>query len=93
MVRISGRFKGKRTKLTRVTVNAPRGARIRINCIRKGRGCPYKRKATAVKLVRFRSLQRTYRPKDDARDPRHRAEEDRQVHAAQDAPRQGATAS
>ena len=38
-----GRFKGKRTTLTRVTVKAPNGTRIRINC--KGRGCPYKRKA------------------------------------------------
>ena len=34
VVRISGRFKGKRTTLTRVTVNAPRGARIRITCTR-----------------------------------------------------------
>jgi hypothetical protein len=61
IVRIAGRFKGKRTKLTRVLVNAPDGARIRIAC--KGLGCPYKRKAIAVKLVRVRALQRTYRPK------------------------------
>ena len=61
IVRISGRFKGKRTKLTRVTVNAPRGARIRVAC--KGRGCPYRRRAIAVELVRVRALQRTYRPK------------------------------
>ena len=61
VVRIAGRFKGRRTKLTRVTVNAPRGARIRIAC--KGRGCPYRRRAVAVKLLRVRSLQRTYRPK------------------------------
>jgi hypothetical protein len=60
VVRIAGRFKGRRTKLTRVTVNAPRGARIRIAC--KGRGCPYRRKAIAVKLVRIRKLQRSYRP-------------------------------
>ena len=59
-MRISGRFTRKRTKLTRVTVNAPRGARIRVNC--KGRGCPYRRKAIAVKLVRVRKLQRSYRP-------------------------------
>ena len=44
-----------------MTVNAPRGARIRIAC--KGRGCPYRRKAVAVKLVRVRALQRTYRPR------------------------------
>jgi hypothetical protein len=61
IVRISGRFRGKRTKLTRVLVNAPPGARIRVAC--KGRGCPYKRKAIAVRLIRVRALQRTYRPK------------------------------
>ena len=61
IVRIAGRFKGKRTKLTRVFVTAPRGARIRVTC--KGRGCPYKRKAIAVRLIRVRALQRIYRPK------------------------------
>ena len=61
VVRIAGRFRGRRTRLTRVTVNAPRGARIRIAC--KGRGCPYRRRAVAVKLVRVRALQRTYRPR------------------------------
>ena len=85
-----GRFKGKRTTLTRVTVRAPKGARIRVNC--KGRGCPYKRKAIAVKLIRVRSLQRTYRPTRDDRDPGHPAEEDRQVHAGPHAPGQGAGA-
>jgi hypothetical protein len=59
-VRISGRFTRSRTQLTRVTVNAPRGARIGVDC--KGRGCPYRRKAIAVKLVRVRALQRSYRP-------------------------------
>jgi hypothetical protein len=61
IVRIAGRFRGKRTKLTRVFVNAPRGARIRVAC--KGRGCPYQRKAIAVRLIRVRALQRTYRPR------------------------------
>ena len=61
VVRIAGRFKGRRTKLTRVTVTAPRGTRIRVAC--KGRGCPYRRKAIAVRLVRVRALQRTYRPR------------------------------
>jgi hypothetical protein len=61
IVRIAGRFRGKRTRLTRVFVTAPRGARIRVAC--KGRGCPYKRKAIAVRLIRVRALQRTYRPK------------------------------
>jgi hypothetical protein len=61
VVRIAGRFKGSRTKLTRVTVRAPRGVRIRLTC--KGRGCPYRRRAVAAKLVAVRSLQRTYRPR------------------------------
>jgi hypothetical protein len=60
IVRISGRFRGKRTKLTRVLVNAPAGARIRVAC--RGHGCPYRRKAIAVRLIRVRALQRTYRP-------------------------------
>lgn len=61
VIRISGRFNRGRTKLTRVTVNAPKGARVRVRCA--GRGCPYRRKALAVKLLRIRKLQRTYRPK------------------------------
>ena len=60
VVRISGRFTRSRTKLTRVTVRAPGGARIRVDC--KGRGCPYRRRAIAVKFVRVRALQRSYRP-------------------------------
>ena len=60
VVRISGRFTRSRTKLTRVTIRAPRGARIGVDC--KGRGCPYRRRAIAVKFVRVRALQRSYRP-------------------------------
>jgi hypothetical protein len=60
VVRITGRFTSRRTKITRVTVNAPRGAQIRVVC--KGGGCPYRRKAVAVKLVRLGALQRSYRP-------------------------------
>ena len=60
VVRISGRFTRSRTKLTRVTIRAPRGARIGVDC--KARGCPYRRKAIAVKFVRVRALQRSYRP-------------------------------
>lgn len=59
-VRISGRFTRSGTQLTRVTINARGGARIRVDCT--GRGCPYRRKAIAVKLVRVRALQRSYRP-------------------------------
>jgi hypothetical protein len=61
VVRIAGRFRGKRTRLTRVTIKARHGVRIRVRC--KGRGCPYRRRAIATKLVRVRSLQRTYRPR------------------------------
>jgi hypothetical protein len=60
VVRITGRFTARRTTITRVTVNAPRGARIRLDC--RGHGCPYRRKALAVRLVRVRALQRSYRP-------------------------------
>ena len=60
VVRVAGRFTRSRTRLTRVTINAPGGARIRVDC--KGRGCPYQRKAIAVKLVQVRALQRNYRP-------------------------------
>jgi hypothetical protein len=61
VVRIAGHFSGRRTTLTRVTVKTPRGTRIRIRC--SGRGCPYRRKAVAVRLIGVRSLRRTYRPK------------------------------
>ena len=61
VVRVAGRFVGKRTKLTRVSVRTPKGTRIRIRCA--GHGCPYKRKAVAAKLIGVRSLQRTYRAK------------------------------
>src|SRR4051794_34958908 len=61
VVRIAGRFRGSRTRLTRVTVRAPAGARIRVAC--KGRGCPYRRRTVAARLLRVRSLQRTYAPR------------------------------
>ena len=61
LVRISGRFARRRTRLTRVTVHAPARCPHPVRC--NGRGCPYRRKAVAVKLVRVRSLQRSYRPR------------------------------
>jgi hypothetical protein len=61
VIRIAGRFKGTRTTLTRVTVRTPRGTRVRIRC--SGKGCAFKRKAVAAKLISLRSLRRTYRPK------------------------------
>jgi hypothetical protein len=60
VVRISGRFTRSATQLTRVIINARGGARIGVDCT--GGGCPYRRKAIAVKLVRVRALQRSYRP-------------------------------
>jgi hypothetical protein len=59
-VRISGRFTRSGTQLTRVIINARGGARIGVDCT--GSGCPYRHKAIAVKLVRVRALQRSYRP-------------------------------
>jgi hypothetical protein len=61
VIRIKGRFKGARTTITRVTVRTPRGTRIRIRC--RGKGCAFKRKAVAARLLSIRSLRRTYRPK------------------------------
>jgi hypothetical protein len=61
VIRIAGRFKGTRTTLTRVTVRTPRGTRVRIRC--SGKGCSFKRKALAAKLINVRGLRRTYRPK------------------------------
>ena len=60
VVRISGRFTRGATQLTRVIINARAGARIAVDC--SGSGCPYRHKAIAVKLVRVRALQRSYRP-------------------------------
>jgi hypothetical protein len=61
VIRIAGRFKGTRTTITRVTVRTPRGTRVRIRC--SGKGCSFKRKALAAKLINVRGLRRTYRPK------------------------------
>ena len=60
VVRISGRFTRSRTQLTRVIINARGGARIGVDCT--GGGCPYRRRAIAVRLIRVRALQRSYRP-------------------------------
>jgi len=61
VIRIAGRFKGTRTTLTRVTIRTPRGTRVRIRC--SGKGCAFKHKAVAARLLSIRSLRRTYRPK------------------------------
>jgi hypothetical protein len=59
IVRVAGRFTRRWTTLTRVSVRAPRGVRIGLRC--HGRGCRFKRRAMAARVVRVRSLQRRYR--------------------------------
>jgi hypothetical protein len=62
VVRISGRFTRKRTTITRVAIRAPRGVRVGLRCRGTSRGCTFKRRAIAVRLVHARSLQRRFRP-------------------------------
>jgi hypothetical protein len=60
VVRVAGRFTRRHTTVTHVSVRAPRGVRIRIEC--RGKGCAYRRRAMTSRLVRVRSLQGRYRP-------------------------------
>jgi hypothetical protein len=60
VIRIAGRFTRRYTKVTRVSVRAPRGVRIGVAC--RGRGCAYRRRALAARVRRVSSLQRRYRP-------------------------------
>jgi hypothetical protein len=61
VVRIAGRFRGRRTRLTRVAVTTPAGTRVRVRCT--GPGCPYRHRTIAARLLRVRALQRTYGPR------------------------------
>lgn len=61
-VRIRGRFTMRWTRFTLVTVRAPAGAAIAIECT--GRGCPFRdrlRTATGRTLVRLSGLERRFR--------------------------------
>ena len=60
VVRVAGRFTRRYTKITLVSVRAPRGVRIGVAC--RGRSCKFHRRAMAARVRRVRSLQRRYRP-------------------------------
>ena len=62
VIRIAGRFKGKRTTLTRVTVRTP-ARHAHPDPLQRAAAARIKRKAVAAKLISLRSLRRTYRPK------------------------------
>ena len=63
VVRIVGAVSGSRTRLSRVLVNAPAGARVLSRC--SGPGCPYKRRVSTLPRgggrVALRALQRGFR--------------------------------
>ena len=59
VVRVSGIYTRWGAVFRRVSVRAPRGATITIDC--RGPGCPYRRRARIVRIVRLRSLERAFR--------------------------------
>lgn len=60
VVRVAGSFTFRSTTITRVTVRAPRGVRIGVQC--RGRGCANRRRALTAGVRQVRSLARRYRP-------------------------------
>jgi len=60
-VAIAGRAYRFTTRLSKLAVRAPRGARITVRC--RGRGCPYRRASASGRgrFLRFRRMQRTFR--------------------------------
>jgi hypothetical protein len=61
-VRTAGSFTDTRTTFTRVTVRAPRGARLDARC--KPRRCPrVRRRITSDRTRRLKALQRSYPPR------------------------------
>jgi hypothetical protein len=52
VVRIAGKVTRRGTRIRRLTVSAPRGAKIRVRC--RGRGCPFRR---ATRTARLRANQ------------------------------------
>jgi PKD repeat protein len=65
VVRLLGRAYPHRTVVTVLSVQAPRGALVRVRCRGKGRGCPSvtRRKRSTGKRVRFKTFERTIRPR------------------------------
>ena len=59
-VRTAGSYTASRTIFTRVTVSAPRGARIVATCSR--RRCRTTRRSAGTRAIRLTRLQRSYRP-------------------------------
>jgi hypothetical protein len=59
VVRVSGIYTRRGAVFRRVSVRAPRGATITIDC--RGAGCPFRRRARIVRVVRIRSLERAFR--------------------------------
>jgi hypothetical protein len=59
VVRVSGTYTRWGAVFRRVSVSAPRGATITVNC--RGPGCPFSRRVRIVRVVRLRSLERAFR--------------------------------
>jgi hypothetical protein len=59
VVRVRGIYTRSGAVFRLVTVSAPRGARITLECRR--RGCGFRRRARTVRIVRLRSLERAFR--------------------------------
>jgi hypothetical protein len=59
VVRVSGIYTRRGVVFRRVSVRAPRGATITIDC--RGPDCPFSRRARIVRVVRLRSLERAFR--------------------------------
>ena len=59
VVRIKGRIGAEGASVTLLTVRAPKGARIVIEC--RGKGCPARRLASTAALQRFRAFERPLR--------------------------------
>lgn len=59
LIRISGRLTMTGARVKRLTVRAPRGARVTVVC--RGRGCPRRRMATVATVLRLRPFEHDLR--------------------------------
>ena len=59
LVRISGRLTAAGARVTRLTVTAPRGARISVVC--RGAGCPTRRVAETASVTHVHAFERNLR--------------------------------